>query len=158
MAVATGTRMWIRMLGGTVSLAVCSAILNNAAKYGHSRRSILTSSATDEAVFYWNRSMLRNSGLSDDMIHEIILDPTSASTLPITAADETAALQGYSTFSSEWKMHHARERLLLPCAIWGDSEWDSANSVVADAVCRYMFFAIGLCVESAYVSESLHQT
>lgn len=29
MAVATGTRNFVRLLGGTVSLAACAAILNN---------------------------------------------------------------------------------------------------------------------------------
>jgi hypothetical protein len=32
MAVATGMRNFLRMLGGTVALAACAAILNNTAK------------------------------------------------------------------------------------------------------------------------------
>jgi hypothetical protein len=33
MAVATGTRNFVRLLGGTVALAACAAILNNTVKY-----------------------------------------------------------------------------------------------------------------------------
>lgn len=41
MAVATGARNFIRLLGGTIALAVCAAILNNTVKYVSRLRIVL---------------------------------------------------------------------------------------------------------------------
>ncbi|PSR76213.1 major facilitator superfamily domain-containing protein [Coniella lustricola] len=84
MAVATGTRNFLRLLGGTVALAACAAILNNTAK------------ADLQGI------------VSSTTISEIISDPTqiSAGTLGLTAAHTSAAIMAYS------KSHRPNEVLL----------------------------------------------
>ncbi|KAE9369700.1 putative tetracycline efflux protein [Stipitochalara longipes BDJ] len=74
MAVATGMRNFLRMLGGTVALAACAAILNNTAK--------------TELV----------SVLPYDTIQAIIADPTriTSGKLGLTVPQQSAALLAYS--------------------------------------------------------------
>lgn len=57
MAAATGMRNFMRLLGGTVGLAACSAVVNN-----------LTT------------SKLVNAGIGEDAIQLVLRDPTSSAT------------------------------------------------------------------------------
>ncbi|KAJ5651367.1 uncharacterized protein N7484_005090 [Penicillium longicatenatum] len=74
MAVATATRNFLRLLGGTVALSACSAIINNTVRTGLS------------------------STVSSAALSKIISDPTqiSSRSLGITAAQRSAATQAYT--------------------------------------------------------------
>ena len=71
MAVATGLRNFLRMLGGTIALTVCSTIINNIVS-----------------------STLRSSGFSDDLLREVLNDPTMLSRT-LTATQRDAVLEAY---------------------------------------------------------------
>ncbi|OJJ45121.1 hypothetical protein ASPZODRAFT_18031 [Penicilliopsis zonata CBS 506.65] len=71
MAVATGTRNFLRLLGGTIALAVCAAILNN---------TVRTSLGM----------------LSAEQISEIIADPTQITSMDLTAEERSAAILAYT--------------------------------------------------------------
>ncbi|KAH8669069.1 putative tetracycline efflux protein [Xylariales sp. PMI_506] len=87
MAVATGTRNFVRLLGGTVALAACAAILNNTVK--------------NELA----------ATISSDIIDRIISDPTKilGHALHLTPAEKTAAILAYT--------HGIRNiyYLMIPC-------------------------------------------
>ncbi|KAJ5645978.1 hypothetical protein N7490_002350 [Penicillium lividum] len=74
MAVATATRNFLRLLGGTVALAACGAILNNTVRTG-------LSSVVPSAV-----------------LSKIISDPTqiTSESLGLTAAQKSAAIYAYT--------------------------------------------------------------
>ncbi len=72
MAVATGTRNFLRLLGGTIALAVCSAILNNTV-----------------------RSDLQAEGFAQSVVDAIIGDPTTINSLAISAIDKQDAIAAY---------------------------------------------------------------
>ena len=75
MAAATGTRNFIRTIGGTIGLAVCSALINNIV---HSR--------LDDTI-------------SSTVILQILDDPTSVSTLGLDTSDQSAIISAYGAFS-----------------------------------------------------------
>ncbi|WRT64234.1 uncharacterized protein IL334_001163 [Kwoniella shivajii] len=68
MATATGLRNFLRMLGGTISLAVGSAIVNNRVK--SNLKGILTDQAFDTILS--DPTQLKNSGLTSDQINAVI--------------------------------------------------------------------------------------
>ncbi|KAJ5729429.1 uncharacterized protein N7483_003937 [Penicillium malachiteum] len=74
MAVATATRNFIRLLGGTIALSVCSAILNNTVRTSLS------------------------SVVSSSVLSKIISDPTriSSGVLDLTASEKSAAIDAYT--------------------------------------------------------------
>ncbi|KAJ5814831.1 hypothetical protein N7474_006608 [Penicillium riverlandense] len=74
MAVATSTRNFLRMLGGTVALSACAAILNNTARTGLS------------------------SLISPDTLSDLLADPTRINSplLGLTESQRAAAIQAYS--------------------------------------------------------------
>jgi len=71
MAVATGLRNFLRMLGGTIALTVCSTIINNIVS-----------------------STLRSSGFSDDLLREVLNDPTMLSQT-LSATQRDTVLEAY---------------------------------------------------------------
>jgi cyanate permease len=71
MAVATGLRNFLRMLGGTVALTVCSTIINNIVS-----------------------SQLRSAGLSEDLLREVLNAPTMLSS-SLSDTQRTAVLAAY---------------------------------------------------------------
>lgn len=76
MAVATGLRNFLRMLGGTIALTVCSTIINNVVS-----------------------NQLRSAGLSDELLREVLNDPTMLSE-NLTSAQRTAVLSAYCELKS----------------------------------------------------------
>lgn len=72
MATATGCRNFLRMLGGTVALAACSAILNNIA-----------------------RARIGELGLSNDTIDKILAAPTELGQLGLSAEQIAAVREAY---------------------------------------------------------------
>ncbi|KAH8084733.1 efflux pump antibiotic resistance protein [Filobasidium floriforme] len=87
MAVATGARNFIRMLGGSVALAASSALLNNAVK----------------------NELYRDANFPNDMVRQIVSDPTQINDLVLSAEQKTIALRGYT------QGIHNVFYLLLPC-------------------------------------------
>lgn len=73
MATATGCRNFLRMLGGTVSLAVCTAIINN----------VVTSE-------------LGGKGFSKSLIDSVLQDPTELHELPLDGAQIDLVRAAYS--------------------------------------------------------------
>ncbi|KZT58921.1 MFS general substrate transporter [Calocera cornea HHB12733] len=73
MAVVTGTRNFLRMLGGTVALAVCQAILNNSVK-----------------------SELLQAGFAQDLVDAITSSPTTYTSLNLTAPQILAVQNSFS--------------------------------------------------------------
>lgn len=73
MATATGLRNFLRMLGGTIALTVCSTIINNVVG-----------------------TQLRSAGLSDDLLREVLNDPTMLSD-NLSAGQRAAVLAAYCT-------------------------------------------------------------
>lgn len=71
MAVATGLRNFLRMLGGTIALTVCSTIINNIVS-----------------------SQLRSAGLSDELLREVLNDPTVLSS-SLSAEQRSAVIDAY---------------------------------------------------------------
>jgi hypothetical protein len=71
MAVATGLRNFLRMLGGTVALTVCSTIINNIVS-----------------------STLRSAGFTDQQLRIILNDPTMISS-QLSGAQRDTVLQAY---------------------------------------------------------------
>lgn len=71
MAVATGLRNFLRMLGGTVALTVCSTIINNIVS-----------------------STLRSAGFTDQQLRNILNDPTMISS-QLSGAQRDTVLQAY---------------------------------------------------------------
>lgn len=69
----SGTRNFIRMMGGTIALAACSAILNNSVQSG-----------------------MRSAGVASSIITQVIADPTQIQSLQISQAEKDVALLGYS--------------------------------------------------------------
>jgi len=88
MAVVTGTRNFVRMLGGTVALAVCQAILNNTVKV-----------------------QLQQASFPEDLIDDITSSPTTYSTLPLTAAQVVTVQTAFSNGVQNVF------RFCFPCAI-----------------------------------------
>ncbi|EJU04352.1 MFS general substrate transporter [Dacryopinax primogenitus] len=88
MAVVTGTRNFVRMLGGTVALAVCQAILNNTVKTG-----------------------LLNAGFAQDLVDTITSSPTTYTSLSLTPAQ---ILIVQNTFSNGVQNVF---RFCFPCAV-----------------------------------------
>lgn len=86
MGVSTATRNFLRMMGGTVGLAACSAILNNSVQ-----------------------SEMHAAGISDSTIFKVTSDPTQINKLDIPPFEKEAALQGYSKRSiislCQWIVH-----------------------------------------------------
>lgn len=78
MAVATGLRNFLRMLGGTIALTVCSTIINNIVS-----------------------SELRSSGFSSDLLRDVLNDPTMLSST-LQQSQRDAVLAAYCTFL----LHH----------------------------------------------------
>lgn len=73
MATATGCRNFLRMLGGTVVLAACTAILNNVV-----------------------RTRLSSSGLTADLVSKILSDPTELVLLGLDAAQMATVRAAYA--------------------------------------------------------------
>jgi MFS family permease len=72
MATATGFRNFLRMLGGTLALTICSTIVNNI-----------------------SRTRIRQAGLSDDQVDLILSDPTATSDLGLTQAQRLEVTRAY---------------------------------------------------------------
>ncbi|EPE05235.1 mfs general substrate transporter [Ophiostoma piceae UAMH 11346] len=91
MAVATGVRNFVRLLGGTIGLSIAAAILNNSLK----------NELSSDGVF------------SDSQLAAILADPTHirASSLGLTPSQKTAALLAYT--------HGVRNifYFIIPCCI-----------------------------------------
>jgi hypothetical protein len=86
MATATGMRNFMRMLGGTVALAICSAIVNNIV-----------------------RSRLSEDGLDGSIIDAVVADPTTVSALGLSADQQASVIIAYcmsslSSSSSQLKV------------------------------------------------------
>lgn len=73
MATATGCRNFLRMLGGTVALAVCAAIINNVVS-----------------------SQLRDRAFSQDLIDSVLADPTELHDLDLSQAQIDIVRAAYS--------------------------------------------------------------
>jgi len=80
MAVVTGVRMFVRLFGSTITLAICATIINNTL-----------------------RTALQPLNLSADLISAILNDPTiinpnsySTSTITLSNVDRSAIIMGYS--------------------------------------------------------------
>ncbi|KAK4689712.1 MFS transporter, DHA2 family, glioxin efflux transporter, partial [Tremellales sp. Uapishka_1] len=73
MATATGMRNFLRQLGGTVALAVCSTIINNLV-----------------------RKRLNALNISAAIIDQVIKDPTQIASLAVSPAEITEIIQAYS--------------------------------------------------------------
>ncbi|KZT29870.1 MFS general substrate transporter [Neolentinus lepideus HHB14362 ss-1] len=80
MAVVTGVRMFVRLFGSTITLAICATIINNTL-----------------------RTALQPLNLSADLISAILNDPTiinpnsySTSTITLSSVDRSAIIMGYS--------------------------------------------------------------
>ncbi|EPQ54241.1 MFS general substrate transporter [Gloeophyllum trabeum ATCC 11539] len=80
MAVVTGVRMFVRLFGSTITLAICATIINNTL-----------------------RTALQPLNLSSDQLSAILNDPTiinansySTSTIQLSDADRSAIVAGYS--------------------------------------------------------------
>ena len=71
MATATGMRNFVRMLGGTLALTICSSILNNTVRQRLDRE------------------------LSMDMVDRILSDPTTVPSLGLSAAQQLSTIQAY---------------------------------------------------------------
>ena len=71
MATATGMRNFVRMLGGTLALTICSSILNNIVR------------------------QRLDSELSMDMVDRILSDPTTVPSLGLSAAQQLSTIQAY---------------------------------------------------------------
>ncbi len=71
MATATGTRNFLRMLGGTIALAVCSTIINNTV-----------------------RSQLESVGLGEQ-VSIVLADPTQIYEMDLTPAQQMDVVQAY---------------------------------------------------------------
>jgi hypothetical protein len=72
MATVTGMRNFMRMLGGTVALAVCSAIINNIV-----------------------RAKLGVDGIASSVIDQVLSDPTTVSALGLSSAQQSAVIAAY---------------------------------------------------------------
>ncbi|ORX36039.1 major facilitator superfamily domain-containing protein [Kockovaella imperatae] len=88
MATATGLRNFIRMLGGTLGLAICSVLVNNIA-----------------------RKDLSGSGLSSDEITSILNDPTSRGTLSAAMKQRVIHAYGDPARGIQTCFH-----FMIPCA------------------------------------------
>lgn len=73
MAVVTGARNYFRMLGSTIAIAASAAIVNNIV-----------------------RSNLTTLNFPPNLLQEIISDPTTISTMGLTAVQKTQALNAYA--------------------------------------------------------------
>ncbi|RSH92821.1 hypothetical protein EHS25_008267 [Saitozyma podzolica] len=73
MATVTGMRNFMRMLGGTVALAVCSAIINNIV-----------------------RAKLGVDGIASSVIDQVLSDPTTVSALGLSSAQQSAVIAAYA--------------------------------------------------------------
>lgn len=75
----SGTRNFIRMMGGTIALAACSAILNNSVQ-----------------------SSMRSAGIAANIISQVVADPTQIQSLQISRTEKDVALLGYSESLAEY--------------------------------------------------------
>lgn len=75
MATATGCRNFLRMLGGTVALAACTAILNNIA-----------------------RAQIDRLGISQEIVDQILAAPTELSKHGLTEAQIAAVQEAYGEY------------------------------------------------------------
>lgn len=104
MAVATATRNFLRLLGGTIALAACAAILNNTTTYvDRFLKMTLTGRILEHGkadITFRYRNDLAGV-VSGDIIDQIISDPTVivSGGLGLTTDETSAALKAYSTFS-----------------------------------------------------------
>lgn len=90
---------FVRLLGGTVALAICQALLNNSVQSVPSPLpsplflSRLSSSHTHDSAF---RTTLRKAAFSPDTISAITSSPTSIPTLPnLTLSQRTTAVKAF---------------------------------------------------------------
>lgn len=100
MAVATGTRNFVRLLGGTVALAGCAAILNNTVRQVSPFLKLLLSLLlypSGHLTDQYSRNELMDL-LPSDAIASIVSDPTqiSAGTLGLSNTQTSAAILAYS--------------------------------------------------------------
>lgn len=95
MAVATGARNFIRMLGGSVALAASAALLNNAVKYVTSCR-FDAPSHRGSTCFVRRNELYRDDNFPNSMVRQIVSDPTQINDLVLSAEQKTIALRGYS--------------------------------------------------------------
>jgi MFS family permease len=77
MAVATGMRNFMRMLGGTLALTICSTIINN--------------------LF---RGRLSSAGLDADLVNRVVADPTAAVRDAIDTASRLQVTHAYGEYPS----------------------------------------------------------
>jgi hypothetical protein len=96
MATVTGMRNFMRMLGGTVALAVCSAIVNNIV-----------------------RERLGADGIASSVIDQVLSDPTTVSALGLSSAQQTAVIAAYG--ESPFVVLSSMSALLIPASAKGIS-------------------------------------
>ena len=76
MATATGIRNFLRMLGGTLSLTICSTIINNLV-----------------------RTRLRRDGLTPDQVDAVLSDPTADGSLGLSEMQRRNVIKAYGELS-----------------------------------------------------------
>ncbi|EIW72421.1 hypothetical protein TREMEDRAFT_26105 [Tremella mesenterica DSM 1558] len=91
MATATGCRNFVRMLGGTIGLTVCSALVNNIV-----------------------RQNLNNGGFDAETIRKILNDPTQIGGIGLDAVHKSRAIAAYSDKIA--KAINACFWYFIPCA------------------------------------------
>lgn len=101
MATATGLRNFLRMLGGTLALTICSTIINNL-----------------------SRSRLRAAGLSPDQVDMVLSDPTASGSMGLTESQRADVISAYgmsnlSIGSALMSAHGIKACFwfLIPCAV-----------------------------------------
>lgn len=72
MATATGFRNFLRMLGGTLALTICSTIINNLV-----------------------RNKIRQLGLTSEQVDRILSDPSAADSIGLTATQRLNVIKAY---------------------------------------------------------------